>query len=309
MEEGSPTPPLPRKSPIRLFVHGVGIEPLAGGLGLGHGLGQGHLNRAANTALSQFTDAATMGNCWMGLHTERLKINGGKGFIFGPGQMNKASNFTGDDIRKSFMELKPAPANGQLLEMVDRFQKYAQTSMQAPEVLSGEPGKSGETYRGLSARIEQATMQLGAVAGKHARTFVRFVLINNAELNAVHLPENEMMQLMDWDLKMMREVRVQRQLYEQNYRVEIRADLRFVPEQQRVDEANMLVALSAEVPELAMNPRFRYESIKKLLAARKQYDMIRLLGEPPPVSETFIPPQPPMQAPPGAPSPPPQEGQ
>mgnify|MGYP000738842472 CR=1 FL=1 len=38
-----------------------------------------------------------------------------------------------------------------------------------PDVYSGEPGKSAETYRGLATRVEQATKPLTAIAQRLLR--------------------------------------------------------------------------------------------------------------------------------------------
>lgn len=294
--EDPSVPPPTRKSPIHMFTHGVSIEPLTGMMGLGYGQIQADYNRGANTAMSQYIDASTLANAWTILTTDRVQFD--DTFEMSPGKVNKASGIHGDDLRKNIMELKPGPADRGLMEVVDKLYGYGQTSMQAPAVLSGEPGKSGETYRGLASRIEQAVKQLSVSSRKHVMVFLRQILKNNAYLNSIFLPEFEMRRLMDWTKAAPTTLPITRAMYERDYNVTLRADLRFTSEGQRIQEAMELLGLAGQIPELQVNPLFRYTALKKLLTARKQHDMVHLLGEPPPRNPQFV-----------APPPQPQQGQ
>lgn len=317
LEQEAPQPPAPpgwlrepedpaaepepvKKTPIRLFTHGVCIESLMGSLGFGYGRIQADYNRAANTALSQFTDAATLGNCWGLLLAGGIDI---PNFEWGPGKVTKVPGLTAQELQTGIKELKPNTANPQLLDMVKMFQDFGQSSMQAPDVLSGEPGKSGETYRGISARIEQATKQLSVVARKFTDVLER-VLRNNAELNAQFLKDEELVIIAD-QRPSPREIRVRRDLYQRDYKVEIRADLRFATQPQRVAEADEIVAMSMQNPILQQNPKFLWVATKKALEARGRYDMVALMGEPPIPGPPPMPPgaMPPGQGPPGPPGP------
>src|SRR6185436_8615525 len=115
------------------------------------------LNRAANIALSQFTDSATLANIWSIITTD---IEFEDEFEISPGHHNKAIGVSAEQLHKSIYELKPSQANPQLMDLVSFMTEFGQSAAQAPQVLSGEPGKSGETYRGIATRIEQATKQL-----------------------------------------------------------------------------------------------------------------------------------------------------
>lgn len=312
----APTPPLwlrdpddpmaapepAKKSPILMFTHGVGIEPMSGNLGLGYGKIQADYNRSANIMMNQAIDSATMANCWTILKTDRIQFN--EDFELAPGKVNTLRGVSGDDLNKHFVELKPSPANPQLSQFVDKVYDWGQSSMQAPAVLSGESGKSGETYRGLSARIEQATKQLSVTGRKYANTFLKPVLMNNARLNATFLPEDEMRILMNWKTGTPQQISISRRMYERDYNVEIRSDLRFTSEAQRLQEAQEMLGMSMNIPELQMNSRFRYEAVKQILTASRRHDMIRYLGAEPPMASQFTIPQPPT-APEGPPAPPP----
>jgi hypothetical protein len=113
------------------------------------------------------------------------------------------------------------------------------------------------------------------------------VLVNNARLNAIFLPEFEIVRLLDWNLGVMKALPVGRAMYERGYKVEIAADMRFASEAQRLQEANDLVAMATQVPHLQQNQAFMYAALKKLLEAKRAYDMVRILGAPPPPPQQF----------------------
>lgn len=306
-ETGMPRDPMsiepepPRREPVHLFTHGVCIEPLHGNLGLSYGSIQADLNRAANVALAQFTDQATLKNS-PGLITNGLEFE--DDFVIGPGQVNKAKGAISGSLKDHIMVLDPGAANPQLKEVVELMLQTGQNSIQSPNVLSGEAGKSGETAKGLLGRIEQATKQLSVVTGKYADVVVQ-VGKNNAYLNSVFLPEDEVVRLLNTESQQYEELRIGRALYERGYRFQMRADLRFATQAQKIEEADAVTKMALEIPPLAMNAAFVYTCIKNSLIARGRYDLVQLLGKPPPPMMNF-----PVPAPPGPPpgAPPPQAG-
>jgi hypothetical protein len=323
-EDGRPgMPEAPKRVPLHLFAHGVCIEPLVGTLGLGYGRMQADYTRAANTLWGQFIDAATLANCGMIVTSPTVEFDGG--FRVGPGKHLKARGMTGMDVSQNIMQLKLGSANQQLSEAAQQWYEYGQSVAQAPDVLSGESGKSGEPFKALQMRIDQAIKQISVPARKICNVLEQ-VLRNNAYLNSVFLPEEEMVQLLNHLAGRYQPTVIRREMYDRNYRVQIRADLRFSSQSQRIAEADELVSASAPngpIPELAANPRFRYEAIKRSLEARNRHDLAQLLGKPPDPPETFVPPPPPMAmgpngqpipvgappgAPPGGPPGPPQGG-
>lgn len=292
------TPKQPDKSPIRLFVHGVCIEPMAGALGMGYGQMQADFNRAANTSMSQFTDAATLANCMTILTAGTFEWEGGK-FKIAPGALNKLIGISPSEMKDGVMPFSFGPPSPALMQVVEKLNEWAQSSIQGPDVLSGESGKSGETARGISARIEQATKQLSVVTGKYAGEVLTNVLKNNAYLNAIFLPDDELFQMEQSliPLGMNPPFRIGRQLYERNYQIEIRADLRFATQAQRVGEADDGLALIQKVPQLQGNLALYHAALKKCFEARGLRDLVPLLGPAPP------PPMTPLGMPPPAPPP------
>lgn len=316
--------------PIQLFAHGVCIESPVGNLGIGYGHMQADFNRAANIALSQFSDAATGNNLKSFIGLGDLELDGKDQLTFGHGKLIRIDGSAGDDIRKILMPFGPEPANPQLLEVVKMSKDSASSSMQSPSVLSGDPGKSGEPFRGIAARIEQATKQLSVSTRKYGN-FLCQVLKNNAKLNAVYLDEEEFFQValqsgspfwqhsmdqppmgppgpngepgqpLPYEGKMGAQFKIGKKMYERNYHVEIRSDLRFVTQSQKIQEADELVAMGTKIPFLQANPAFQYEAVKKALLARGRGDMVAILGPPPP-PPGMMPPQPgpPGALPPGA---------
>jgi len=328
-KDPDPQPAPVKKKPIHLFAHGVALEPIEGNLGIGYGQIQADHNRAANTALSQFTDAATGANLWNVFTNDIVEFQGGDQLQLGWGKVIRFS-FSGDDIRKAILPMKPDPANPQLLEVVKMTQQTASSSMQSPDVLSGAPGKSGEPFRGILARIEQATKQLSVLTRKYA-DFLEQILKNNALLNSIYLDDDEFFQVAlqsgspIWDAipeeyrttpappkpqppvpgqppepppppamqgKILGQFKIGRQMYARNYHVEIRADLRFVSQSQKIQEADELVMMGKTIPFLQGIPAFQYEAVRKALIARGHYDMVATLGQRPPDGRPAPPPQP-----------------
>jgi len=281
-----------RRVPIEQFSHGVCVENPFGSLGLSFGNVLCDLNRLVNEAYNRFYDAAALANCWAIITPENLDF-GSTNIPLGPGKQIRVKGVSGEQLRNQIVELKPAPANTQLLDIVGIAQAAADSSVAAPGVLSGEPGKSGETFRGLATRVERATRQLSAAGIKYLE-FLGNILKNNARLNAYYMPEEQVIQLMDHlDLpeflmqgrqrpssRNMREIRVGRDMYRRNYSVSFTADVRFTSQQQRITEADELVGMT-QLPHMAGNFAFAYQATAKALRARGQHDMIATLGPPP----------------------------
>jgi len=305
--------------PIRMFAHGVNIEPIVGVQGMGTGAIHAAQNKAANIALSAFIDQATLHNF------KNLLVKGGvrmpEKLSLEPGKIHKVEGST--DLSKDVIPLDFGEANPQMLQLIEMLIRYGNTVSNTPEVLSGESGKSGETAQGLSARIEQATKMLSVPTGKYA-DFVTTILQNNAALNAIFLEDVEWFSVLNHDPAVgqigQRQFSVGREMYDRPYDVEISADLKFTSTQQRISEADALVQMPNAVPELAQNYALKHAVISKSLEARNRFDLIGLLGQAPPAPQMFgIPTSPPMPppgaAPPGPPGsgappggPPPQQG-
>jgi hypothetical protein len=295
--EAAPAPV--RMVPINMYAHGVCIEPLEGTLGLSYGRIQSDLNRGANVMLSQFIDQATLGNISTYFAPETLEfVNSSKQLM--PGQVNRVTGLAGGSIKDNLVEIKPGPANPQLMEGVNKFSEMAESSIQAPAVLSGEPGKSGETFRGISMRVEQANMQISVSAGKYA-DFFKQIAVNNAKLNRLFMNENEMEYIVDAATRQGEYVKIPRQYYDRKYEVCITSDLRFTVKSQRVAEAQELLQVG-QMPPLQQNVAYWHKALTKYLNAADHHDVVAALGPAPDDPQTpfgMAPPQPP--GPPGGP--------
>jgi hypothetical protein len=280
LEEPAP----PRMSPIRMFAHGVCIENMAGAYGLSFGRMQADFNRAANVLTSQFIDAGTLSNCWTLLTTDAVEFD--TPFQFAPGKVNRVTGLTGQELKANIMELKPAPANPQMLQMANTIYEWSSKAVQSPSVLSGEAGKSGETFRGLSSRIEQATKQIAVPTRRLSITWLKQLLQNNGRLNAIHLPESQILEIAEPGMRATEEVRVDRDMYARGYKFSLRADLRFTSEGQKIQEKMELVQLPQAVPQLQQNTAFVHEAVRQYLDARGDMKMIATLGPPPPPPTT-----------------------
>lgn len=296
----------PESVPIRMFAHGVNIEPLQGILGLGTGAIHAAQNKAANIALSMFIDQGTLGNFKNFLvkgdvrFPEKMQIK--------PGGIHKVEGST--DLMKDVVPLDFGEANPQLIQLIEMLVRFGNTVTNTPEVLSGESGKSGETAQGISARIEQATKMLSVPTGKYA-DFLSQVLENNAALNAIFLDDAEFFSVNNHDPALgapgQQVFSVGRELYDRPYDIEISADLKFTSTAQRISEADALVQLPNAVPELMGNFAFKHAVISKAFEARNRHDLISLMGAPPPAPQMFGMPTTPPAPPPGM-APPPGQG-
>lgn len=291
-----------RKVPIRMFSHGVCIEPMVGNLGIAPGRIVSDLNRAANVALSIWTDAASLANNWSIITTDLVEFQ--EPFNILPGKVNKATGTTGMDLQNGIKELRPGPANDQLINLVNMTKEWGQSSVHSNDVMSGVAGKSGESWRGLSARIEQATRNLAGYTQKYAVEFLENVLKNNARLNAIYLPEEEIININLDKMQGPEQLRIGRAMYERDYRVTFAADLRFATESQRIAEADEMAQMPQIIPPLQQNIPFLYQAAKRMLEARRLFDLIPFLGpEPPPPDQPLgLPPPPPPGAMPMGPN-------
>jgi hypothetical protein len=309
LDEGADRPKPARTRPINMYTHIVCIEPLSGNLGYGLGRIESDFNRAANVALSQFIDAATLANCQAFITSGTIGLD--RPLKMAPGAVFTANGVSGNELKNHIMPIGANQANPQLLDLVERMYAWGQSSIQSPDVLSGEPGKSGETFRGIATRVEQATKQLSVLTQKYAAGLSNIVK-NNSRLNEVFMPEEEVFYLSD-HRGSVEGIRAGRKMYQRGYRYTIRADMKYASDAQRVADADLLVQAATSNPYLMQNAAFNYAALKKSLEVRDLHDMVPLLGpEPPPAQAFALPMAPPMEAPAGNPDGavgPPPEGQ
>lgn len=276
----------PKRVPVYLYSHGVHIEPLEGANGMGYGSLLADLNRAANVSLSQFSDSAHLSNQWSILTPSNFDVIGG--FQIAPGRHNKVANMSAAEMKDSVMELKPAPANPQLFDIVRFCVEQGEGAAQSPGVLSGDEGKSGETWRGIAARVEQATKQLSYVTTLFAQ-FAEQIIKNNAKLNAIFLPEEELVMVASDEIEDGFEgIAVRREYYEQDYQIEFRSDLQFTTKAQRIAEADEVAGMANTFPQLTGDDAFVHAALTESLTARGKKDILPALGpRPQPPQSTF----------------------
>lgn len=301
-------PKKPKKKPIFMFARVVNIENLAGNHGIGHGRMQAHYNRIGNTALREYMDAAAAGNVPSYLHDKRVVMGDGKkNLVFNPGSCIPVEVPMGGKLSDAVMPFPIPAANPQLVQLAELMDQLGQEAAQSPDVLSGEPGKSGETFRGLASRVEQAVKQLSVPTGRFSELVIQ-IAKNNARLNAVFLDDEEVRYILDRQSGKYDQIKVGRSLYETgSYDATITSDLRFISKRERVSEADEVLAMPKALPpelggQRGMAPFF-WAAMKKCLEARGMYDMVPMLGPEPPRPTTAFglpPPAPPGMVPPGA---------
>jgi hypothetical protein len=285
MADGAQEPEPPRKDPIYMFAHGVCLEPILGNLGIGLGRIDGQLNIAANTVWSMFLDASALGNGKTFITASNVDFQGP--FKIGPGVINKAKNVMPSDLQNAFLPLEFGAANPQLIEAADRFMHFGEQAANTPDIMSGASGKSGETARGVQARIEQVNAMIKVPTMALADLVIQ-VMQNNCKMNAIFASEEEIFYVNRYneDLQVAgaQMIRAAREMYDNPYDIELSSDLQFRSRAQKVSEADEIVQLPNAMPELAYNYAFKYHAIKESLKARGFYKIARtLLGPPPPL--------------------------
>jgi hypothetical protein len=271
-------PPEIRKEPELQFTHGVLIEPLDGTIGFGFGQLVADLNKAANTVIDQYVDAATVSNVSEIIATADVKF--AKNFRSRPGAMHKVENISGDDLHKSIMVLPKGAANPQMIQLIELLIKWGQSAPQSPDILSGAPGKSGETRGGITIRSEHAIKQLSVITRKFSR-FVALIYKKNAELNSIFMDEAEFVAVNNKELGAMEMLEVGRDLYRRQYDVTFRSDMMYSSASQKIQEADELVNMAMTIPYLQSNPLFVKTAIIKALKAREEHDMAKIIEESP----------------------------
>lgn len=297
MADGQMQPEPPRKDPILMFAHGVCLEPILGNLGVGLGRIDGQLNIAANTVWSMFLDASALGNGKTFITASNVDF--ASPFRIAPGAINKAKNIMPSDLANGIMPLDFGAANPQLIDAADRFMQFGEQSMGTSEILAGEPGKSGETARGFQGRAEQANAMM-RVPTMAFGDFAVQVMKNNCKLNAVFCSDEEIFYVNRYneDLQMggAQLIKVARQMYDNEFDIELVSDLQFRSRGQKVQEADEIVQLPNAMQEMTWNYAFKYHAMRQALIARGMHKIARtLLGPPPP------PPQNTFGLPPGTP--------
>src|SRR5687767_9185965 len=242
-KDGQPPKP-PEKTPIHMFSHGVCLEPMLGNLGIGIGRIDAQLNLATNTVWSQFLDAATLGNGKTFITASNVDFR--SPFKIGPGVFNKAKNVMPSDLQNAFYELDFGQANPQLIAAADKLMQFGEQASSTPDLMSGASGKSGETARGIQARIEQNNAMFGVPTQKYA-DFVIQIMKNNCKLNRVYMEDSEIFYVNRFNdsLEMQGSQMIQacREFYDNEYEIELVSDLQFKSRAQKVSEADEITQM------------------------------------------------------------------
>lgn len=311
MQDGAVTQPKPvRRVPIECFSHAVCIENPDGSMGLGIGMLLEEFNKAGNVAASQFTDSATLSNVVTAFMPEGIKLEPGDTELT-PGKIHRVQGLSAEQIQNAIKIVQFPPANPQLLEVIRMVTEAADGVSSAPDVLSGEPGKANETYRGIATRVEQATKQLTVLALNYME-MLNNVVKNNSRLNANFMDDDQVKTVVDPRTLETVDIETGRQLYAEDYEIAFTADVRFGGRAEKIAEADQLLgmfgALPPDVAMMVFPPSYIYEAVVRALKARGMHDMVKYLGPRPPIGMPMappVPPPPPMGGPPPPGGPPP----
>jgi len=282
-ESGGPQPPEPCKQRvIEQFSHGVCIENPDGS----HGLGIGSLlmphQQAINILLNQFVDGSTLANSSTYFIHENAKFDPGVKTV-APNTLNRIRGLPLDSLDKAIVKVPTTPPNPQILGAIKDQKDAADGVANAPDVLSGE--KDGpETFRGQATRVEQAVKQLTVFAANFVEMLSNIARLNS-QLNAQYLPDWKLVSVLDPRLQQMRQIKVGRAMYQDDYQIAFTADLRFASKAQRIAEADDVLGMLTKgiPPQIAsiifQGPQIFAAAVRKCLQARQQYDMLPLVSD------------------------------
>lgn len=284
------------REPIQMFSIMRSLDPPSGPVGIPFGRMLADYNRAADTALSQFIDQATLNNCKSFVGKEGVQFT--EKAALKPGDIKHIVGFDGDDIRTALMEIDVGQGNPQLVDVVNMCVQYADDAIQAPGVLAGDPGKSGETARGYAMRREQATKQLTTLARRFAR-FYEQIIKNNAAINAECMPDEELFMVQDPETRQWQGLRAGRKLYARDYAVGFSTDMEFSSKAEKVGNAQTALQLIASIPNATLDAPLVQYGLRKVFEAMGLRDYLPYMGPqaPPPQTPMGLP----MPGPPGQP--------
>lgn len=291
--DGQPAPV--KMSPLELYTRADFVPNIPDMFGVGFGNMLCALEDTANTALAHYLDAAEFGNSSMIVTTENSMPK--KDPKFAPGTILRLQNTDASQLSNAFKELRPTNANPQLMEMARFLGEIADSSIAAPSVLSGQPGKSGETAEGITLRAELAAKQMTAGALTYISGLSNLAR-NNAKLNAKFMKDEEIFRVSGAEST---QKRIKRSMYQRDFAVSFTADTRLIGQSQRIAEKDQLVAMAGSIPPLQQNAAFMYSVIRGALEARGELELVNALGPRPadPTVPFMTPPPPPPGMPPG----------
>lgn len=306
-DAGLATPKPPKRIPLHLRAHGVCIEPVKGPLGLGFGIIATAYNECANWALDGYLDQInrTAAPGWL---TTNKKLADLGELSVAPCSITHVP-VSPMEFKDALRQVDAGQADPQAVQIVQMMRDFAQTSSHATDIMSGRPGKSGESARGQNERLEQAMSMLSVSAAKFMPAFEQ-ILKNNAKLNSIHLNEEEFFEVtrsipMPMGVANLGQQSVARSMYERPYSVTMRGDVRFISRQQRIAEANQMMGLVMGHPQLAGNTDLVRYCLSKVFESMGRWDIIEHAVRGWQKMDAM--PQPMPGAPPGAP-PGPQQG-
>lgn len=284
------------REPINMFAIMRSLDPPTGPVGIPFGRMLADYNRAADTALSQFIDQATLNNCKSYVAKEEVKFT--EAVALKPGDIKHIAGFDGDDIRQALMEINIGQGNPQLIDIVKMCMEFADDAIQAPGVLGGDPGKSGETARGYAMRREQATKQLTTLGRRFGRFFEQ-VVKNNAALNAECMPDEELFMVQDPETRQWQGLKAGRKLYARDYVAQFSTDMQFSSKAEKVGNAQSALQMVSSVPNATLDAPLVQYCLRKVFEAMGLRDYLPYMGPqaPPPQTPMGQPAQMPGQQP------------
>lgn len=296
--DGAPNPPLPCKQrPIETASHAICIENPDGSHGIGLGTILMPFQEASNILLNQFVQSATLANSMTGFLHESVKLEPGVKDI-APNEILRVRGIPVESLQSAFFQIKPPPANQQLLEAVKIQVDSADGVSNAPDVLSGD--KDGpETFRGQSTRIEQAVQQLSVIATNFLRLLAN-VAKNNGMLNFHNMPDEKIISVVDpATQQLFSGLKLTRDLYQDSYDIQFTADMKFSSQAAKVaawdDVLGMLTkGLPPQVAGIVAKPELFAAVVRGCIKARGFYDLLQYVKSDQEIAMA-------MQAPPGMP--------
>jgi chaperonin GroES len=152
---------------------------------IGFGTLIGPLNESVNSGINQLLDAGTMANSNGGFLGRGAKIRGGQ-YTFAPWEWKRVDS-TGDDLRKSLVQLPVREPSGVLFNLIGLLIQYTDRLAGTVDTMVGEnPGQNTKT--GVANQTLEQGMQVYSSIFKRVWRSLQSEFSKLHQLNRIYLP-------------------------------------------------------------------------------------------------------------------------
>jgi len=251
-------------------------NPDGGIMDLGLGKLLGPTNHSVNTLINQLIDAGTKANMGGGFLGRGVRMKGGA-LRFSMGEFKRIDS-TGDDIRKNLISLPtPEPSNvlfSLLGLLINAGQRLAST---LDSQIGEDPGQNQKATTTVAVQ-EQGQKIFNGIYKRNLRSLNKEIK-KLFYLNSVHLPEEDYLNILDEDPKVIEQVGTEISKFDydkESLNIIASADKSYATQQMKMAKSQ---ALWEKAQTGLVNPKM---AMKTMLEAEEQPNIEALMDVPPP---------------------------